>query len=660
MKKIVSKTIMLFTVVILLVSALTPFVSSTNPSSAPASIEIVRLRGGLRLSVVIRNTGDTPMTDTQWSIDFGKTAKLGNHSSGTITRMSGGEQVVLHSRFVFGIGSGSVTAVVGDFSILQKYVMIGPLLLLKKGSGSQIKNYDMMVYSRDAEHTTLDPADAYDDQSENVIAQIYDTLVTYKGNDSLSCSPSLAVNWSVAPDQRTWTFHLRQGVKFSNGDPFDAFDVKYSFDRVLLVRSPDSGVSWMLSQCMNLNSTTVIDPYTVQIRLVKPYGGFLALLAFTVASIVDKDYVEAHGGIVPGEDNLWMKEHPMGTGPYQLEDCARDGELLLHKNPYYWAGWDGNHVEKVLFKTTSDIDARISAIRSGDADVIDISYENLTGLVGAKGITVHLFDDYNVDILIMNTKSYDGFMGDGRVRKALSYGFDYDAAIETAFEGYASRLAGAIPNGMPYYKTQNNGQPYYTFNVTKAGQVLDDAGYLRDFDINGTLYRFNGSVVRIFYDSKNVKRETLAHMFQKALGDLGIRSSVTAEDWPQYLHRIYTTDEWEIAFLGWMPDYNDPDTYILPFVGSAAIGGDTFNTGWANATVDDLILQGKYTIDPHMRNDSYTQAYAVYIDQPSLIYVAQQKFVCPMRDWVMNYSFNPAPGLSWRFYDCYKGFHGDV
>jgi peptide/nickel transport system substrate-binding protein len=619
------------------------------------SIEIDHVKGGFGVSAVIRNTGDITVSDIEWSIDFGALAKIGRYSSGTTSMIPIGDTAVIRSGFVFGIGSGSVKVVASEFSIVQKYIMIGPFVFLRHGFGTQIKNPDMIVYFRDGDQRTLDPADAYDSASTAVINTIYDRLITYKGNDSETIYPSLATDWSVADDQVTWTFHIRQGVTFSNGDALDANDVKYSLDRVLIVNSPDSGVAWILSQCLDTNSTTVIDPYTVQIKLTETYGGFLALLAFSVASIVDKETVEAHGGVIANTDNIWMRENAVGTGPYMIKSKDNNSGILLMKNPSYWGGWNGNHVDKVLFKTTPILEERISAIETGNADITFVPYANLTDVIGKKGIDVQHFDSYEVALLLMNTReSNNEYMADGRVRKALSFAFDYDTAIGTALLGYASRLVGAIPNGMPYYDTQNNGQPYYTYNLTKAEQILDDAGYFKDYYVHGMLFRFNGTELRIFYNTGNLERETMALMFQQSLYKIGILSVVIAEPWPQYLNRIYRTDDWEMAFLGWLPDYNDPDDYIVPLVGSAAIGGDGLHTGWANATVDAMILQGRDNVDPQIRHDAYEKAFNIYINEPSLIFAAQRMFVRPLRSWILNYSYNPAPGLEWNFYDCSK------
>jgi peptide/nickel transport system substrate-binding protein len=523
----------------------------------------------------------------------------------------------------------------------------------QNGGNTEIKNPTTIVRYDIGDAKTLDPADAYDTASSEPIFSIYDTLVTYKGNNTKTFYPCLATDWTVSNDSLTWTFNLRHNVKFSNGNDFTAEDVKYSFDRVLTMGAPESGVDWILGQCMDTNSTTVIDDYTIQIKLTQSYGGFLALMPYTVAAIVDKDYVEANGGVVAGQENVWMKEHPMGTGPFTLDHWTRATEIDLNKNPTYWGGWEGKHPDKVVIKYADEAATRILALKNGDADFAYVPYANLKDVIGEKGIVVHPFDSYDVNLLAINTKaSNNQYLADGRVRKALSYAFDYESAITNAWSGYASRLPGAIPKGMPYYETQNNGVPYYNYNLTTAEQLLDDAGYLKNFDLDGTMYRFNGTTIRLFYNAGNSEREKMAVMFRAALDEIGILSSIIAEGWPQLLHRMYTTDDWDTMFIGWGPDYNDPDDYIAPFMGSANISQDTYNTGWINETVDQKILEAKYSANSAVRAAAYKAAFDIYIQQPSFIFVNQRSYIRPWRDWVQNYSYNPV--REWYFYDYYK------
>ena len=520
---------------------------------------------------------------------------------------------------------------------------------------TEIKNPTMIVRYDIGDAKTLDPADAYDTGSSEPIFQIYETLVTYKGNNTLTFYPCLATEWTVSNDSLTWTFNLRENVKFSNGNDFTAEDVKYSFDRVLTMAAPESGVDWILSQCMDTNSTTVIDDYTIQIKLTQAYGGFLALLPFTVAAIVDKDYVEAHGGVVAGVENEWMKLNPMGTGPYMLDHWTRATELVLNKNPNYWGGWEGKHVDKVVLKYADEAATRILALKNGDADMVYIPYANLNDVKDEKGVVVHPFDSYDIIMCVINTKaSNNQYLADGQVRKALSYAFDYDTAIETAYNGFASRLAGAIPKGMPFYDTQNNGQPLYNFDLTMTEQILDNAGYTKSYDFKGTSYRFNGTTIRLFYNAGNAEREMMAIMFRTALDEIGILSSVIAEGWPQLLHRMYTTDDYDLMFIGWGPDYNDPDDYIFPFIASANVSGDTYNTGYHNETVDEKLLEAKYSANPVVRAAAYKTAYDIYIQEPPFIFLQQRQYIRPWRDWVQGYSYNPV--REWYFYDYYKAY----
>ena len=102
--------------------------------------------------------------------------------------------------------------------------------------------------------------------------------------------------------------------------------------------------------------------------------------------------MEEHGGVVAGEDNVWMKEHPMGTGPYMLDHWTRATEIVLNKNPNYWRGWEGKHADKVVIKYADEAATRILALKNGDADFAYVPYANLDDVIGEKGIVVHPFD----------------------------------------------------------------------------------------------------------------------------------------------------------------------------------------------------------------------------------------------------------------------------
>ena len=515
----------------------------------------------------------------------------------------------------------------------------------KPAGPTKVKNPDTIVKYTIGDARSLDPADAYDTFSCEIINNVYDRLVTYHGADTTTFYPQLATDWSVSDDGKTWTFHLRKGVKFSNGNDFTADDVVYSFDRVLIMNSPESGVAWILDQFLDVGDTVKVDDYTVELHLKEPYGAVLPCLVFSVASIVDKEYVEAHGGVQADTTNEWMKEHPMGTGPYMLDHWTRKTEFKLVKNPNYWGGWEGKHVSNVIIKMVDEASTRILALKNGDADFAYIPTANIEDVKGTPGIRFTTGDSPNIVMMQFQTKSSNKFMADPVVRQAFCYAFDYDTAIKDIYNGWAFRLPGSIPKGFPCYDTQSI---VYNFDLDKAAQLLDQAGYTKNEDG----YRFDGATVRIYYNAGNEERAKMAQMMQNSLSKLGIISQVIAENWPQFLDRIYSTTDWDMTFCGWAPDYIDPDNYMFPFIGSADIGGDVWNTGWANAQVDDLLLKAKYETDLTKRCEYYKQAWEINIHDPNLIFICQNIHTHFEREWVHGYVYNPC--ILWYYYNYYK------
>jgi len=344
---------------------------------------------------------------------------------------------------------------------------------------SAVPNADTLIWDTTGEPRTLDPMDAYDGPSIREIASVYDRLVSEDFiNGTLQIVPSLATSWEVDSSGRVWTFHLRQGVNFSNGDPFDANAVKYSFDRLLKMNSPSSGLVWMFSQDMNLNSTKVIDKYTVQITTTQPSGFFLSTIATWAASIVDPAVVEAHGGVVANQDNQWMYDHEVGTGPYMLVEWQHNQYIKLTANPNYWGGWDGKHVKNVVINLVNDQVTRELHLQKGDADVADVSPAHYSDLQNSTGVTISSGVAFRTQFVTINVRpTYHGQpnpLNSTLVRQAISYATDYDTIIQQVYRGYAIRLQGAIPKGMFGH---DNDLFMYNFDVTKAKDLMKQAGY---------------------------------------------------------------------------------------------------------------------------------------------------------------------------------------
>lgn len=522
-----------------------------------------------------------------------------------------------------------------------------------------VKNPDTFVWDTIGDPQTLDPAEAYDTASGVVIQNVYETLVTYHGSDTEHIYPLLATSWSVDSTGKNWTFHLRHNVKFSNGDPFNAEAVKFSFDRVLIMNSPQTGVSWILSQFMyTYNATTgkwnspdgqssvrVIDNYTVAFHLRKAYGGFLPAIAFTVASIVDPKVVNEHGGVQPNKDNAWMSQNMVGTGPYKLVTWQHNAYIKLEWNPNYWGGWSGHHVKYVIIKNIPEVATREQELLKGDADMAYIPVNHLNDVKGKPGIKV---DEggltFDVDMIEMNCRpKYQNKTNPlyyKEVRQAISYAIDYNTIIKDVYKGYAIRLQGPIPKGMPGH---DNNLFMYPYNVTKAKQLMNDAR--QKYHLPATIQ------LTLIYNQGNDVRAHIAQIVKGDLAQIGIAVNVQELAWPTLLDKMDRGD-YSMIIVGWAPDYNDPDDYAFPFLGSAAIGGDTYETGWHNATVDKLLLEAKYCVNQTKRIQLYKEIQQIAMQDPSFIYLAQNKHVAVYRTWLQGYFYNPVMML--QFYSLYK------
>ncbi len=290
------------------------------------------------------------------------------------------------------------------------------------------KEKSTLVFYAATNVLSLDPMDAYDTMSFIPIQNIYDTLVAYPGEDIGNYTGGLASSWTTSPNGLYYNFTLRQDVLFSNGNKFNATDVKFSIDRTLEMDSPDTGVAWILSQDVDETSCTIIDEYHVSIKLTHPYAGFLATIAQPFPlGIVDKEYTEAEYSTADPYAHDFMKSNPMGTGPYKLVKWTPNVETILKRNEDYWGGWEGNHVDKVIIKEITEASTRVAALKSGDADIAEIPYTNIQDVQGNPDIIIDPVKTFQLEMVAMcvdTTRAGHEFMHNESVRQAFSWAFD--------------------------------------------------------------------------------------------------------------------------------------------------------------------------------------------------------------------------------------------
>ncbi len=489
----------------------------------------------------------------------------------------------------------------------------------------------------------LDPASCYDARGSLVIQNLYDRLVGYDTPDTTTINPRLAERWETSSDGLEYTFYLRKDAEFHDGTAITAEAVKYSFDRVLKMNQPPA---WMMAQCMDLNSTQVIDDYTVKITLTKPYAAFLPILCYTVASIVNPDIVEANGGIVDDSENEWMNrnEAGAGSGPYELVEWVANERIVLIRYDNYWRGAAKLPNVKMLF--IPEIGTRIMYLKKGDADIATGFPEtNIPEVLGAEGVTVLVPSSYDITFIVLGCR---GALADTQVRKAMCMAIDYDTILKFVYHGYSKRLVNVIPEGMFGW----HDVPPYEFDIEGANALLDGAGYTWK---EGELYRTNpatGGTLggEIVVPQGDEVRAQIALLWQNSLTKIGFKLDIREIAWAM-MYKLIRNAETDMIISGWLPDYADPDNYVDSMCGSAnakAIWGSDYK----NEELDALIDQAKWEPDTTKRNELYYQILLIIKEDAPFVWLAQTAHIEVARTWVHGYFYNPLQAM--EFWGMYK------
>ena len=575
--------------------------------------------------------------------------------------------------------------------------------------------------------STIDPHDAYDSASGDVIEQVYDTLYRYAGDGSGNAiiEPRLATGYSVSADGLTYTFDLRDDVYFSNGDLMEASDVVYSWCRVLGYGSPDSHVGWILEQSFDCNdadgnhddngglSLSVNSATSFSVTLFAPSSAFISTIAYTVGAVINADLCEANrvvdtdaDGNVVSDDycHEWMDEAPFGAGTnaYLVQSWVREDRLVLVPNWMYWEAGDYN-INRHTVSIVTEASTRLLAFTDGEVDFGSINIEDLvnfcdnledkpnvqskdgyictyretfTTTLSAFNLHPKVLDagedntntGANSSLVLNHDCDGDGtndcnVMETAALREAISYAFDYETHRRETYDNSLAPQYGPIPTGFLFAETQYE---VFTYDIAGAEQILEDAGFIRQYDCSslthgeaptvvaeadrdGTECRLP-NILRVMANEGNDYRIAMAGQLEEALGTIGVATSGDAKPWPEYL-TMYYTRTWDIRFSGWAPDYLDPDNYWSPFAGGYSIGGDAYGTGYENDDVNAALLIGRTSQDNAEREQAYIDAFAAWQTDPNMIIIGQYNGVGVKHDDICSPDWVAIGSAHWFDYD---------
>lgn len=323
----------------------------------------------------------------------------------------------------------------------------------------------VLIYARGADTTSLDPALVDDGESAKPIANIYDRLVHFKPGTT-DLAPGLAETWDLSSDGTQVTFHLRKGVKFHDGTDFNADAVIFSIGRQLKDKKTDDMpyADFSFGQIKELKK---VDDYTVTVVLKAPYGPIFLNFAMDLAAPIISPAAAQKAGKAYGTP----EGGAVGTGPFMFDSWTKDQQIVLKANPNYWGGKP--KLDKVIFKVTKDNKVRADELASGAASIIDgiDPVNDLQRLKGSKDVTVLEKPGMNYSYLALRTNRppFDNV----KVRQALAMAIDRKAIVDALYPGIGVLAQGMMPPWMP----GSEGVQALPYDVTKAKQLLQEAGY---------------------------------------------------------------------------------------------------------------------------------------------------------------------------------------
>jgi peptide/nickel transport system substrate-binding protein len=462
------------------------------------------------------------------------------------------------------------------------------------GASSMALKDTIVIGTTDTVQTTLDPADAYDYFAQSVImTNIADGLVEYIPGTT-QFVPALATDWKVSADGLTWTFNLRQGVKFADGTAFDASVVKYTIDREFAIDEPSGPFAGVGIDTM-INKTVVTGQYQVQFVLNSPFSAFLAIVAFQAMWPVNPNVAPMHS-IVNYTGNV-KTEINTNIGAYVLTNWQRTGgkdvELDLQANPNYWNASGGYPKTKnIIFKIYSDSTALNLAMQSG---AIDIAYRQLAPTDNQAYKTNTNFKFWEgpgafIQYLCFNEKSspFDKVA----VRQAVAAALDRSLITNTVFLGQVDPLYSMIPAGMAYH--QDSFKTYGDANVAQATSLLQSAGYTTSNPLKFTLTYPTGH-----YSST----DGISSAIKQALEKTGlVQVTLSSQPWANYKASTQS-DQLQAYIYGWYPDFVDPYDYTQPFL--PADGRGFLNTHYVSPNMAALVKQVGATTDTSQLATAY-------------------------------------------------------
>ena len=494
-----------------------------------------------------------------------------------------------------------------------------------------------LVFGRGGDSVGLDPAYETDGNSFLVCDNIYEALVFY-ADESTALEPGLAESWDISADGKKYTFHLRKGVKFHDGTPFDANAVVFSIGRMMKERNvkfvgkgwdipaqerpPEYWVSMEMDD--TVGSIEAVDEYTVVFNLKRVEAPFLANMGMDFADIISPTAFMKN----PKE----FLRNPVGTGPYKFSQWIKDDRIVLTKNENYWDKKGGPYLDKVVFRAIPENSVRFLELKTGNIHIcqfpnpadIDLAHKD-------ANLQLPTQPGMNIGYLSFN-HTKEPWKSNVNLRKAIAHAINRKAIVDNIYQGMGEVAKNPIPPTMWGY---NKSIPGYKYDLELAKKLLAEAGFPEGKGLD-EITLWSMPVPRPY----NPEGQKIGVAMAADLKKIGITARIVSYDWGTYLKRQREQPaDMDLFQLGWTGDNGDPDNFLAVLFDGLA--SSSVRTQWHNEAYHNYMLQGKQTVDQAKRTKIYEDALQLIFDECPVIPVAHSTVIWPAQKKVMNFKLHP-------------------
>ncbi len=420
--------------------------------------------------------------------------------------------------------------------------------------------------------TNLDPRVGIDAQSQRIDELLFDPLV--RSDAHFNLQPWLADSWEI-PDPLTYIFHLHRGVRFHNGQPLTARDVKWTFDSLIQgkIRSAKA------STYAQVGRIDAPDDYTVVFHLKQPFSPLLWNLSGAI-------------GVVPYGSGEEFNRHPIGSGPFRFVSAQQDKNVIIERNPDYWATLA--KLERIEFKVIPDATTRALELRKQSADVAinSLVADTVVTLERDRNLTVMEAPGTIYAYIALNLR--DPVLKDARVRRAIAHAINVQPIIHYLLRDEARPAYSVLP---PQHWAYDGDVARYPHDSERARELLDAAGYR---PVNGIRFHITMKT------STEESTRLLAAVLQQQLREVGIALDIRSFEFATFLADV-SKGAYQIHSLRWIGGNQDPDIFENLFDSASFAPNRANRTFYSNPRVDELIREGRSTLDQQRRKAIYDE-----------------------------------------------------